>query len=266
MAGALIVVRGSGDVGSAVAHRLFKAGFQVLIHDEPAPAAQRRGMAFTNALFEGSCALEDVTAERLDDLRLVDGALRAHEILPVVVGDFDALIYHLEPQILVDARMRKRVNPESQIDFAPLTIGLGPNFIAGRNVHWVVETQWGEHLGTVLCEGGTLELEGEPRSFSGHSRDRFVHSPYAGRFSTTKEIGEEVECGQIVAWIDEIALQAPLAGILRGLVHDGAHVTEGAKVVEIDPRGDRKTVFGIGERPGRIADGVLDAIREWTAL
>ena len=266
MAGALIVVRGSGDVGSAVAHRLFKAGFQVLIHDEPAPAAPRRGMAFTNALFEGSCTLEDVTAERLEDLRVAGGVLMAHEVLPIVVTDFDALIYRLEPQILVDARMRKRARPDSQIDLAPLTIGLGPNFIAGQNVHWVVETQWGEHLGTVLCEGGAMDLEGEPRSFEGHSRDRFVYAPCAGRFTTTRDIADEVERGQIVARIDVVDLQAPLAGMLRGLVHDGAHVTEGAKVVEIDPRCDRRAVFGIGERPGKIADGVLDAIREWTTL
>lgn len=220
-------------------------------------------MAFTNALFEGSCTLEEVTAERLDDLRVLDGVLRSHAVLPIVVSDFDALVYRLEPHIVVDARMRKRVRPESQIELAPLTIGLGPNFIAGQNTHWVVETQWGEHLGTVLCEGGTMELEGEPRSFQGHSRDRFVYAPHAGRFSTTKDIADQVDCGQIVAWIDEIALQAPLAGILRGLVHDGAIVAEGAKVVEIDPRCDRNTVFGIGERPGKIADGVLEAIREW---
>ena len=266
MAGAVILVRGSGDVGSAVAHRLFTSGFQVLIHDEPAPAAPRRGMSFTNALFEGRCTLDGVTAERLDDLRLVDGVLQAHEVLPIAVADFDTALYRLEPQVLVDARMRKRVRPESQLELAPLTIGLGPNFIAGQNTHWVVETQWGEHLGTVLCEGGTMELEGEPRSFKGHSRDRFVYAPYSGRFSTTREIGQEVECGQIIAWIDEVALQAPLAGMLRGLVHDGARVSEGAKVVEIDPRCDRSAVFGIGERPGKIADGVLDAIKEWMTL
>jgi xanthine dehydrogenase accessory factor len=266
VAGALIVVRGSGDVGSAVAHRLFTSGFQVVIHDEPAPAAPRRGMAFTNAIFRGSCVLEEVTAERLDDLRLADGVLLEHEVIPIVVTDFDGLLYRLEPQILVDARMRKRVRPESQLDLAPLTIGLGPNFIAGQNIHWVVETQWGEHLGTVLCEGGTMDLEGEPRSFKGHSRDRFVYAPHSGRFSTTKDIADSVECGEIVAWIDEVALQAPLGGILRGLAHDGVHVLEGAKVVEIDPRAERSSVFGIGERPGKIADGVLDAIKEWMTL
>jgi anion-transporting ArsA/GET3 family ATPase len=37
----------------------------------------------------------------------------------------------------------------------------------------------------------------------------------------------------------------------------------GTKVVEVDPRGRLEDVRGIGERPRRIADGVLSAIRAW---
>jgi len=33
-----------------------------------------------------------------------------------------------------------------------------------------------------------------------------------------------------------------------------------AKVVEVDPRGDPALCFGLGERPQRIAQGVLDAV------
>jgi xanthine dehydrogenase accessory factor len=34
----------------------------------------------------------------------------------------------------------------------------------------------------------------------------------------------------------------------------------GAKLLEIDPRGDPELVRGIGERPARIAQGVLRAV------
>src|SRR5579863_6389659 len=61
-----VVVRGSGDVGSAVAHRLFRAGYRVVIHDGPAPSAPRRGMAFTDAVFNGTAILEGVRARRLE--------------------------------------------------------------------------------------------------------------------------------------------------------------------------------------------------------
>ena len=42
---ATVLVRGCGDVGSAVAHRLYDAGYRVFMHDVPAPAHTRRGMA-----------------------------------------------------------------------------------------------------------------------------------------------------------------------------------------------------------------------------
>jgi hypothetical protein len=45
-----VVVRGVGDVGSAVAHRLFVEGYAVVIHDGPTPTTTRRGMAFADAV------------------------------------------------------------------------------------------------------------------------------------------------------------------------------------------------------------------------
>jgi xanthine dehydrogenase accessory factor len=51
-----VLVRGAGDVGSAVAAVLFRAGYAVALHDEPAPVAPRRGMAFADAVFDGAAA------------------------------------------------------------------------------------------------------------------------------------------------------------------------------------------------------------------
>jgi len=156
--------------------------------------------------------------------------------------------------------MRKRERPESQIALAPLTIGLGPNVVAGETTHLAIETQWGEALGTVLEAGATRELGGEPRSFDGHGRDRFVYAPAAGVLRTSASIAQPVRRGEVVATIGEHELRAPLDGILRGLTHDGVAVQERAKVVEVDPRGDVSKVTGLGERPRRIGEGVLAAI------
>jgi xanthine dehydrogenase accessory factor len=157
--------------------------------------------------------------------------------------------------------MRKRAQPEPQRGLAPLTIGLGPNFVAGQTTDLAIETQWGDALGTVIAEGPTNALGGEPRSFGGHGRDRFVYAPVAGVMRTQAAIAHAVAAGETVATIGETALRAPLDGILRGLVHDGVAVAAGAKVVEVDPRRDLSKVFGIGPRPRRIAEGVLEAMQ-----
>jgi xanthine dehydrogenase accessory factor len=258
-----VIVRGIGDVGSAVAHRLFGSGLAVAIHDVPRPAAPRRGMAFTDAVFDGAAALEGVVARCLKSSDDLEGALTAHAFLPVLTSDFMDLVERMHPDVIVDARMRKRAQPEIQRGLVPLTVGLGPNFVAGRTTDLAVETEWGDDLGKIIAEGATRPLAGEPRSFSGHARDRFVYAPQPGTLFTPCRIGQHVESGDLVAAIDDADLHAPLSGILRGLTHDGVFVEQGTKVVEVDPRGDPAAVFGIGERPGRIADGVLSALRTW---
>ena len=47
----LALVRGTGDVGSAIAHLLCRNSFEIVLHDVPRPVHARRGMAFTDTLF-----------------------------------------------------------------------------------------------------------------------------------------------------------------------------------------------------------------------
>ena len=272
-----MLVRGIGDVGSAVAHRLFGAGHRVVIHDVPAPAAARRGMAFTDVLFDGPVVLEGVTCRRIEQLSELPAAsgevllretggsgellLRETGWIAATTLPLEDVVASLRPAVLVDARMRKRAVPEPQRHLAALTIGLGPNFVAGETTDLVVETGWGERLGTVLTEGSPAPLAGEPRTYGGHARDRFVYAPARGMFRTTAAIAERVQAGQVVATLDGVGLAAPLDGILRGLTHDGVVVEQGTKCIEVDPRGDIRHVIAIGERPGAIGDAVVRAVR-----
>ena len=254
-----VLVRGVGDIGSAVAHRLFAAGCEVIIHDDPQPATTRRGMAFADAIFDGHAVLADVRAIRVDDLASLPKALADRTAVAVVVGNFFPLVRASAPDALVDARMRKRNRPEVQRGLAPLTIGLGPNFVAGETTDLVVERSW-EQLGRVLTRGASLPLRGEPRAIAGHARDRYVYAPITGTFQTTRRIGDRVAGGEVVARIDTVPLSAPLDGVLRGLTRDGVPVSASTKVVEVDPRGDPDLVRGIGERPARIAESVARAL------
>jgi len=261
-----ILVRGSGDVGSAVAHTLFGAGYAVFLHDSAQPAATRRKMAFCDAIFDGVAVLEGVKACYFNDVSEIMAHLALHDLIPVTSLDFHALIAGLHPDVLVDARMRKHEQPETQITLAPFTVGLGPNFIAGETVHAAVETGWNDGLGKVLWQGATRPLEGEPQAIAGHARDRYVYAPVAGVFRTACRIGDRVKAGHKVAEIADSILNAPISGIIRGLTRDGVPVAIRAKVIEVDPRGDPLNIVGIAERPRRIARGVLEAVRQKNPL
>jgi len=257
---ALILVRGTGDVGSAVAYLLHKAGHGVVLQDSATPAHSRRRMAFVDALYEGRSELLGVLAKKAKTLPDLGHMVRCGRALPVTDEPLEQVLEAVHPDVLIDARMRKREQPEAQRGMAPLTVGLGPNFEAGANVDVAIETGWGEDLGTVLWQGRTRDLTGEPQPIAGHARDRYVYASVSGTFSTFMKVGDLVSQGQEVACIDDTPVAAPISGYLRGLTHDGAPVHKGTKIVEIDPRSTRDGLVGLGERPRRIAEGVLKAI------
>lgn len=261
----LVLVRGANDVASAAAHRLFSAGYSVVIHEVPQPTTTRRKMSFTDAVFDGQAILNGIQAKFIERLDILLEVLAARRAIPVVVKDFQEVLQAVCPQILVDARMRKHMQPETQRGLAEFTIGLGPNFIAGETVDIAIETGWGDLLGRIVEHGATRPLEGEPREIDGHARDRYVYAPVGGTFHTSLQIGDRVSQGQEAARIDSTPLPAPITGILRGLTRDGVPVAPKTKVIEVDPRPQGAQVSGIGERPGRIAEGVFTAIQNWEA-
>lgn len=260
-----ILIRGANDVGSAVALCLFTAGYAVVIHEDPQPTTARRKMSFTDVVFDGHAVLDGVDARLIAGKSHLEESLASHQVIPVAVKDFYKLLKSLQPDILVDARMRKHLQPEVQRGLAELTIGLGPNFIAGETTDLAIETNWGASLRRIIERGATSPLQGEPREIEGHARDRYVYAPMAGIFHTALQIGDLVTQGQEVARIDATLLLAPITGILRGLTHDGVYVTPKTKIIEVDPRIHNAQIFGIGERPARIAEGVITAIQNWEA-
>jgi xanthine dehydrogenase accessory factor len=263
--GLTVVVRGVGDIGSAVAHRLFREDCAVIVHDQPKPTTTRRGMAFADAVFDGRARLDGVDAVRVSDFTRARELLGSRQAIPVYVRPLGPLLKVIRPKVLVDARMRKHAVPEIQLGAADFTIGLGPGLMAGRHTDVVIETSW-DDLGAVITKGVSLPLAGEPREIEGHARDRYVYAPFDGVFRTKARIGDAVRQGQEIAEIGFTILLAPLDGVLRGLTRGGVSVSARTKLIEVDPRGMTAEVTGISERPRRIADGVLVAIQEWRAF
>jgi xanthine dehydrogenase accessory factor len=257
-----VLVRGTGDVGSAVATLLHSEGYAVVVHDEPAPSHARRGMAFVDALYGRTPTLEGVLAKRARAAGALTRMLACGKAVPVTDAPLDDVIAEVRPDVVVDARMRKRAAPAPVPRLAPLVIGLGPSFEAGNDVDVAIETQWGEDLGAIVRTGRTRPLAGEPRPLAGYARERFVYAPVDGTFRTSLDVGDVVQAGREIARVGGVPIAAPLDGTLRGIAHDGADVRRGAKVVEVDAGADARAAAGLGERPRRIAQGVLAALAE----
>ena len=254
-----VLVLGGGDVGSAVAHRLFLAGLQVLISERPASAHARRGMAFTDALFDGCAVLEGVEARLRDDVAGVIASWSTGQHIPVVTLPESELLSQLGFDVIVEATMRRQGQPPDLRAMAATSIGLGPGYIPGRNCHVAIETQWGGDMGRVLRDRAAAMRSGGPKALDGVTRERFVAAARAGTWRTKATLGQRVAAGEILAWLEETEVRAPIGGTLRGLARDGIQVREGQRVIEVDPRAAPE-VHGLGERPRAIARGVAEAL------
>jgi xanthine dehydrogenase accessory factor len=252
-------VLGGGDVGSAVAHLLFRCGVSVLISERTRSGHARRGMAFTDALFEGRAMLEGVAAQYVADVGAVEQCWREARAIPMVTLPESLLTAAIHFDVLVDATMRRESIRTDLRAMAPCVIGLGPGYEPGRNCHTAIETQWGATLGHVLRDRSAAARTGGPRPLDGIARERFLAAPLPGVWRTDAVLGQPVHAGDVLGRLGEQTMLAPISGHLRGLTHDGVEVMAGQRLVEVDPR-ELPEIAGLGERPLAIAQGVVAAL------
>ena len=257
-----ILVIGGGELGSAVSHRLVRSGMRVAVVDIERPTCIRRNVCFAMACVEGTKEVEGVRAKHVATMGEAKSvAIRG--VLPVLTGDFREIAAGLKPDVIVDARMLKR-DQDISMELAPLVIGLGPGFVAGGNVHAVIETRRGHNLGRVIYEGSAQPPTGVPAEIQGFSKERVIRAPESGIFESGARLGEIVRKEQVVGVIaGRVDVLAPIAGLLRGLISDGAEVRRGQKIGDVDPRGSSVDPATISDKGRAVAGGVLEAAMHW---
>ncbi len=253
----LLVIKGAGDLATGVAHRLFRSGFAVVMTELPQPTVIRRPVAFAAAVFDGRTTVEGVTAVRteLEDAAAVTG----QGLVAVVVDPRGEAVRAIKPWAVIDAILAKRNTGTSMSD-APVVVGLGPGFAAGRDVGYVVETARGHYLGRVIEQGEALPDTGVPGLIGGYGSERLLRSPAGGAFRAARAIGDTVAAGEAVGHVAGLPVTAAIGGILRGLIHDGLAVAAGQKIGDIDPRGRSEYCFTISDKARAVGGGVLEAL------
>lgn len=271
----LIVVRGAGDLATGTIHRLKKAGFRLLVLEAEHPAAIRRQVALSEAVYAGSARVEDVEAVRMDvDLaekknrkELLEQEMERiwkKDGVPVLVDPAGLSIAALHPAVVVDAILAKK-NLGTTKEMAPLVIALGPGFTAGEDVDVVIETKRGHNLGRVIRSGSAVPNTGIPGIIGGYGKERVMHAQAEGILRNAASIGDIVEARAVIAEIETengtVPVEASLSGLLRGLIRDGYPVTKGFKIADIDPRKEElQNCFTISDKARCIAGSVLEVI------
>ena len=235
----LIMCRGAGDLATGIIHRLHRAGHRVIALETDYPAAIRRQVSFCEAVYDGSAAVEGVTARlvpALNDAKndteiateadaetdvetyswindtpaahiasekwsrsAIEVVLEAGEV-PLLIDPKGESIALLKPDVVVDAIIAKK-NLGTTINMAPLVIGVGPGFTAGNDVHLVIESMRGHNLARIITDGMAQPNTGVPGNIAGFTSERVIHAPAAGYIHDVRKIGDIVQKGDEIARI-----------------------------------------------------------------
>ena len=203
--------------------------------------------------------INGITSVLADGIEEMEKILENNEI-PVLIDEKGRYISILKPFILIDAILAKK-NLGTHINMAPITIGIGPGFFAGKDVHAVIETKRGHHLGEVIYSGEAIKNSGIPGNIGGFTKERVIHSEWEGNIRNISKIGDTVRKGETIALINGNKVLATIDGILRGIIRDGYFVTKGFKIADIDPRMDEyENCFTISDKARSVGGGALEAI------
>lgn len=295
----LIICRGAGDLATGIIHRLHRAGHRVIALETDYPAAIRRQVSFCEAVYDGSAAVEGVTARLVHaltdaetdtetysgendtpaahivsekwDSSAIEAVLEAGEV-PLLIDQKGESIALLKPDVVVDAIIAKK-NLGTTIDMAPLVIGVGPGFTAGQDVHLVIESMRGHNLARIITDGMAQPNTGVPGNIAGFTSERVIHAPAAGYIHDVRKIGDIVQKGDEIARIypdkesydnalsEYVPVNATITGIIRGLIREGYYFRKGFKIADIDPRESEITnCFTISDKARSIAGSVLEAV------
>lgn len=295
----LIICRGAGDLATGIIHRLHRAGHRVIALETDYPAAIRRQVSFCEAVYDGSAAVEGVTARLVPALAdaetdtetysgindtpaahivsekwsrsAIEAVLEAGEV-PLLIDPEGESIALLKPDVVVDAIIAKK-NLGTTIDMAPLVIGVGPGFTAGNDVHLVIESMRGHNLARIITDGMAQPNTGVPGNIAGFTSERVIHAPAAGYIHDVRKIGDIVQKGDEIARIypdkgsydnalsEYVPVNATITGIIRGLIREGYYFKKGFKIADIDPRESELTnCFTISDKARSIAGSVLEAV------
>lgn len=254
-----VIILGTNEIASAVAARLTRESYRVVLSHDPYPPVIRRGMSFHDALFQDRVEVDGIQGCRGETALEIVRVLTDAGVVAVTSLQLTDLIALRTPDVLIDARLQKSRTTINLRNIANLSIGLGPHFAAGVNCDVAIETH-PKHAGELVKAGETRPNDHVPRYLGDVGRGRFVYSAHEGVWRTPLDVGARIFKDYLLGLLDGDRVLSPMDGVLRGIARDGVVVPPNVKLVEVDPRGRAASWTGTDEHGRAIADAAYRAI------
>ncbi|SHH86379.1 selenium-dependent molybdenum cofactor biosynthesis protein YqeB [Clostridium grantii] len=255
-----IVVRGGGDIATGIIHRLYRAGFKVIVLEVEKPSLIRRRVSFGQSIYDKEIEIEGIKSKHVETFSEAIECLE-QGIIPVIIDEQGEIIKNNKIDVVVDAILAKK-NLGTTMEMASVIIGVGPGFTVGKDVHAIIESNRGHNLGKVILEKNKSAESntGIPGNIMGFTEERVVRAVGEGNIKIVKDIGALVKKRDVLATIEGKKVEAKIDGVVRGMINEGFYVFDGMKIGDIDPRGNKENCFEISDKARSVGGGVLEAV------
>ena len=249
----VIMIKGAGEMASAVACSLYKAGFtRILMTELQRPLSISRQNCFSEAFFSLTKEIDGVKARSVKPLRPIIHSNWIDGYIAVLHDPTAESIAEVEPKIIIDARNIKE-KPDTSMEDAELVIGLGDVFTAGVNCHIAIPSSTWK----------TAEKDNVKHSKTADTISidnlNIIKSNLDGFFTTDHKIGDSIQKDEVLANINEVGVKAPVKGIIRSILRNKTAITAGTKIAEIDTQSSA-VAAGIREKWIPVAEQVLSEV------
>lgn len=242
----LVIVRGAGELGTAVACALYRACIRVLILEAEEPTGLPSPHTFVGAMFDGEAVVEGITAVRPQAVYEFPN-LWGERKIPVYPDSQLEMRGRMRPDIYVDAR--DPAPTDTQLSYAWLLIALGRNADIGREVHTVVGV--GKQAGQLFWKPCSI-----PEQPAGR-----VLAPADGEFEPAIAPGDRVTATTLLGTVGGVPVPARWLGRVRALARKGRVLRKDQPVARIGQLSDAETPLDRVSLSARAtAGGVLEAI------
>jgi xanthine dehydrogenase accessory factor len=251
-----VAVYGGGELGTAAAHRLRRAGLAPFVVELARPTAVCRAVCAAYAVYAGALTVEGVGFDVAAGAIFAE-SMMARGLVPLLAQPTANMMERLAPRVYVDATFPRTARLPFEAPKGVPAVAVGAWRLAGREVQATVDTRPLASLGSVLDGGGIQEVAHDAGAFL---PVRGVTAPREGVFAAYVQIGDAVSAGQPLGVLQGEEIAGPVDGHVRGLLADGVTAAAGQSLAEIDLSGDPANCFAVSAWARAVAGGVLEAV------
>ncbi|MHB2156060.1 hypothetical protein ACX8XN_16890 [Calditrichota bacterium GD2] len=261
----VVAITGSGDEATAVAIRLFRAGFKIILVTQLKTVDLHFHRNFTRVIYAGQGKVEGVSALTFSQAfqqNLITEEQNLFDFMRFALNDRQIPVIFLEElkrgQTLpadylvkisdsIYEKLKPFLNEKTRI------IGFEKK---QENDLWVSrETAlWGQVQYPFLDEKEAAARAEKPRL------QKVIETPLEGVFIATKDINERVREREEIAKINDIPILSPYNGVISGMINSGAMVARHTPIVEITTGRVEINARWLPTEAFALAGGVLEAI------